>query len=826
VLPTDLLSGRELLAALEEELGKLPPRYRDPLVLCYLDGLTRDEVATRLGTSAGAVKIRLERGRKRLGSALTARGCGLGAGLLALAVASPVRASPRLVQAILASVSGPPPAAVAALAKGAIVNTLVNRSLSAAFVLVAAVLGIGWGASRLAATAATAPPAATAPAKAAAGKEKAVKPAPAAKWATVAGRVLSPAGKPLAGAEVLLVGKKKPQKLAVTGTDGRFTVRAPRGERWVYLLAQAPGVGVDFIDLGLAPPGDIKLRTVPDHPIRGRVIDTEGKPVRGVTVAVEHVGVYGKDSLDPFLAAWKNRQAHDGLPGGVKHVWDRQAFPPTTTDRDGRFTVTGVGRERLVSLRLRGAGIAESELWVVNRTGFDPRPYNKATTDSMARSPFGAGLQWLLYGPDLSFVAEAEKPIRGLVKDRDTGEPRAGVKVTLSRNGNELVALPVSATTDAKGRYQIRGARKAKAYMVEVSSDPASGHMACQARAADTPGYGPITIDLTVKQGVIVTGQVLDGATRKPLPGFVMVSVLSGNSFAKQYPDFSSSAFFYSEKTADDGTFRVVTIPGPVIVMGGPDPRRHPDGDLGWYRYKPVAPDPKYPKYFPKTGGFFFGLGGSSLLQGCSCKVVVIKPGTRVVRQDIVLEPTSALPVKVLDAAGRPVAGTWVAGISPEEWHRPTRIAGATCPAYHLQPGKPRLLVFYEPGRKLFGILRLKGDEKTPAQVKLGPGGVVTGRVVGEDGRPLAGVAVRLYHRERQAEEVHAHVHRSSPIETDADGKFRIEEVVPGVKLGLWFSRARRDYEPVKKGEDRAAEPGKTLELGDVKVKVRPRAGE
>src|SRR5262249_4480384 len=152
-----------------------------------------------------------------------------------------------------------------------------------------------------------------------------------------------------------------------------------------------------------------------------------------------------------------------------------------------------------------------------------------------ARMMLSSTLRWRLSGPEPVIVAEAEKPIRGVVKDRDTGKPRAGVTVSLSRNGNELAVMIWTPKTDAQGRYESHGARKAKAYMVEVSSDPATGHMACQARAADTPGYGPITIDIGVKKGVVVTGRVLDGMTRKPLPGFVMTAVLSDNPHAKGY---------------------------------------------------------------------------------------------------------------------------------------------------------------------------------------------------------------------------------------------------------------------------------------------------
>ena len=63
-----VLSGgppRELLAALYEELDKLSARYRDPLVLSYLEGLSREEVATRLGIPPATVKKQLERGRQK-----------------------------------------------------------------------------------------------------------------------------------------------------------------------------------------------------------------------------------------------------------------------------------------------------------------------------------------------------------------------------------------------------------------------------------------------------------------------------------------------------------------------------------------------------------------------------------------------------------------------------------------------------------------------------------------------------------------------------------------------------------------------------------------
>lgn len=78
----DELTGRELCAVLDQELGKLPPRYRDPLVLCHLQGWTRDEAARRLGLSLGTLKRRLEQGRELLRERISRRGLALSAGLL------------------------------------------------------------------------------------------------------------------------------------------------------------------------------------------------------------------------------------------------------------------------------------------------------------------------------------------------------------------------------------------------------------------------------------------------------------------------------------------------------------------------------------------------------------------------------------------------------------------------------------------------------------------------------------------------------------------------------------------------------------------------
>ena len=80
-VPGDSVELRELVG---NELDRLPDDYRQPLILCYLDGLTHQEAARRLGWPVGTVKVRLVRGRRLLRDRLHRRGIALGAGLLAL----------------------------------------------------------------------------------------------------------------------------------------------------------------------------------------------------------------------------------------------------------------------------------------------------------------------------------------------------------------------------------------------------------------------------------------------------------------------------------------------------------------------------------------------------------------------------------------------------------------------------------------------------------------------------------------------------------------------------------------------------------------------
>jgi RNA polymerase sigma factor (sigma-70 family) len=83
----------DLVPLLHQEIGRLPESFRAPIVLCYLEGLTHDQAARRLGWPVGTVRSRLSRGRDRLRSRLDGRG--IAPAVVPFAVASASRAGAR-----------------------------------------------------------------------------------------------------------------------------------------------------------------------------------------------------------------------------------------------------------------------------------------------------------------------------------------------------------------------------------------------------------------------------------------------------------------------------------------------------------------------------------------------------------------------------------------------------------------------------------------------------------------------------------------------------------------------------------------------------------
>jgi RNA polymerase sigma factor (sigma-70 family) len=127
----------ELRAVIDDELDRLPPRFRDPVILCHLEGLTHDQAADRLRLPVGTVRSRLARGRSRLRDSLERRGLSAADAPSLLPFAEPL--SPALLEATLksslASASAPASTLAAALADGVLQTMFIAKAKLAAVAL-------------------------------------------------------------------------------------------------------------------------------------------------------------------------------------------------------------------------------------------------------------------------------------------------------------------------------------------------------------------------------------------------------------------------------------------------------------------------------------------------------------------------------------------------------------------------------------------------------------------------------------------------------------------------------------------------------------------
>jgi protocatechuate 3,4-dioxygenase beta subunit len=771
--------------------------------------------------------------RKRLQARLRRRGVTLAGALCAGAVAETARAAVPVplaqstVQAALgiaagqaAGVSAPVAALVQAMTRTMLMSKLKVLTVIALAAGLLAAAGIRFYRGPVAA--AEPPPAAQAPEKSRPAKKETQAPPVKEGELAVRGRVLDPEGRPLAGAGLIVLPVTpeaakagKPTYLARTDGEGRFTVALRREGLAAnqQLVAVADGFGIAWVNTDTLGRGDVTLRLVKDLPIEGRILNLEGKPVRGAVVRVQYVEAADGDDLTPVLKGWApdgNRVSRQ-LTRFVYGAGESGLFPSATTDDAGRFRLRSGGQERVMVLRVEGPGIESRTLYVLGRPGVNVKELARSERRmaGMQRSTSPA-----VYGPKFDHTAGPTRLIEGVVRDKATGKPLAGVHI----NGSSASGWwqdYIMAKTDAEGRYRLVGLPVAPSYFVSAYAAD-MGYLSGGQRVAGGEGLTPLTQDFALLKGIPVTGRVTDKTTGKPVHAALWYTPLADNTFFKNIPNPEWYRSVTQGLTTDkDGRFRALALPGSGLIRV----RAETGGD----RYTQAELDPADRKraYQVEKGG----IGQSFLTVGNTIETLTGHHAYRIIEPhekdgtytcDFQLDRGRDVAGSLVDPAGKPVEGARAGGLNPLGESVPLKGASFNVKALH--PTVPRAISFLHKERKLAAHRVVGAKDKEPLRIELVPCGVVTGRILDEDGKPVAGAQVGVGYQEDSVRWLSESV--LGDVQTDNQGRFRIEGLIPGLEFGVGFRKGPNFLDAGERTRKLTVESGKTKDLGDVATKV------
>lgn len=552
--------------------------------------------------------------------------------------------------------------------------------------------------------------------------------------------------RPVAGAELVLALRTSgfatvPVLLVRSGPDGRVVVQVGLAGTY-HLLVSAPGKARLHRRIRLERSGtrDLgDLRLLPGHALSGRVTDPAGKPIPHARVAV--IG-----ALD--------------LP-------HRPLEPPHAgaVDDQGRFRVPGL-RAAAYQLLVRADGYGSSVL----RRVVAPAVGLRVTLRPL-------------------------QVLTGRVVAED--KPAPGATVELAGSG---VWPPIHIQTDDQGGFRFTGLREG---IYELRARRGRW-VSAPAPAVDLLGGAspPPVVVLTLLEGTVLRGRIVDARTKKPIGG---VRVTAGRDLLAVNPRMA--------QTTRDGSFVLEPLlPGeylltlsrdeylprrgvPVTVLPGPNPpvelALHRGGVLSGTVIDDtgrVVVGARLEVVGRARGSYIADRSGPSvalqdtlwdralrsLVGGrmATADATATPPGSLgVLPGPVPLMPAMDSPGDLTVATGRiPLSGRAAAFMTDDKGR--FRIAG-------VPPGSVSLVVRHESFAQVqAGPWRLKrGEERRDLVIRMVPGTSLVGTVLDPVGAPLAGVQVAL----AQTADPFHHVVRV----TDDRGRFRVDNLMGKVRLGL-----------------------------------------
>lgn len=649
----------------------------------------------------------------------------------------------------------------------------------------------------------------------------------------IVGRVVDAKGQPIPGARLYpgnLPSREDstPAMLATTGADGRFQFTIARadfaasrsigmGKPSPLVAAFADGYGPAWSDeLKIGDPDGLILRLPPDDvPVTGRLIDLEGQPVAGVTVGVLELAATPEGELSPWLkdveAGLTDYKAFNHLARPMEADLTRM-IRPATTGPDGRFRLTGLGRERLASLLIQGPKTATRVLNVMTRPG----------KSASVRFRFPGPKKFpthmcIIHAANFVDLVAPSRSVEGVVRDRDTGLPLPGVGVrNVVAIGNLYpdILYPwtdwpgafIRTKTDEQGRYRLDGLPIRE--KVILRADPADGqpYHPGSREFAISPSTGAAPIDFALTPGVLVRGRVTDQATGAPVAALIESYPTIANKQVDRSPEM---AYAEPRPTDQDGRYAVVAFPGPGLITAKARGDRFLRADEV-ARGKPGENSPMFPNMNNSISisqfHAFDTINPAAITDNITCNLSLTASP----------EPL----ITILDPDGQPVAGALASGLPHGDlvrqgwWQSRAKarfsVTGLTDRCF-------RVVLFQHLSRRLAGSLVVNDSEPGPLIVQLHPWGTVSGRLVDSDGRPRPGVMLSYKESPNVQSSTSLPPHDTM---TDRNGRFSFTGLVPGREYVLKI--AAPDGTGPRVGEAEYLEPGEALALGDVRERLRP----
>jgi RNA polymerase sigma factor (sigma-70 family) len=586
----------EILRVLDEEITRLPLRYREPILACELEGASRQDAALRLGLPEGTLSSRLARGRALLRHRLTRRGIAPAAAA-GLATRIPVaEAGTTVSEALSASAvrqgllyasagaaTGTIPAGVTSLARGVLGILRASRLRHLALVMgsigVAACLsaGLAWaaGVGRMAVSneAGSSRPL---PAEA--------DDRPSATRATIRGLVVDEHDRPVPGAEVLIWAFSPLEAGTTARPDGHFAlqINRPRARGASLLARSADGDRLGILRLGYDRP-----EGAADAPVRITL-----KPARRIAVRVAHakqglvphVPVEAASTAEIYARAATNPEglAILRIPADARVEWiyavraglgcdyaefgsrgprpERGAAAGELPEQVG-LMLEGGRTARIKALDAEGRPIAGAGfvLWLLKKDGRSSEVNSFSRTMSATTGPDGvATFDWLPVTKDLLqfwptdhtyanrrvVVEEGQtqpvttrlvrtEAIRGRVVHAD-GSPAAGIRLEANGSGKKLDHGQGEALTGADGRYEMM-VNPDEAYAVSVDDKDWAARSRLDGMVRrGKPAEG---VDFTLTRGTLLRGTVSVGDGDKPASGVYIRLDENGGPAPEEFRD-------------------------------------------------------------------------------------------------------------------------------------------------------------------------------------------------------------------------------------------------------------------------------------------------